>query len=139
MRMPPAKEFFPGVIDYDGPMSACYQSGRLLSSAAASTWAAIVAGFVQPGMGTRILDLGAGTGRFSALFAETFEAHVIGIEPSKGMLTAGASVDILKNLAYVAGSVESIPLRSQSCELAWLSQVWHHIRDVDACGRELRR
>jgi ubiquinone/menaquinone biosynthesis C-methylase UbiE len=69
--MAPAKEFFPGVIDYDGPMSACYQPGRALSSAAASTWAAIVAPFVQRRMGTRILDLGSGTGRFSALFAET--------------------------------------------------------------------
>jgi ubiquinone/menaquinone biosynthesis C-methylase UbiE len=139
MRMSPAKEFSPGVIDYDGRMSACYQSGRALSSAAASTWAAIVAPFVQRGMGTRILDLGSGTGRFSALFAETFEAHVIGIEPSKGMLAAGASVGILKNLAYVAGSAESIPVRGQSFELAWLSQVWHHIRDHQACARELRR
>ena len=137
--MPPAKEFFPGVIDYDGRMSACYQSGRALSSAAARTWTAIVAPFVQLGMSTRILDLGSGTGRFAAMFAETFGAHVIGIEPSKGMLAAGASVGKLKNVAYVAGSAESFPLRSQSCELAWLSQVWHHIRDVDGCGRELRR
>jgi hypothetical protein len=31
------------------------------------------------------------------------------------------------------------PLRSESCDLVWLSQVWHHIRDHRACGRELRR
>jgi ubiquinone/menaquinone biosynthesis C-methylase UbiE len=140
-EMSPAKEFSPGVIDYDGRMSACYQSGRALSSAAASMWTAIVAPFVQRGIGTRILDLGSGTGRFLVLFAESFD-NVIGIEPSKGMLAAGASAGILKNLAYVAGSaesIESIPLRGQSCELAWLSQVWHHIRDVHACGREPRR
>jgi ubiquinone/menaquinone biosynthesis C-methylase UbiE len=104
-------------------------------------WTAIVAPFVQRGIGTRILDLGSGTGRFLVLFAESFD-NVIGIEPSKGMLAAGASAGILKNLAYVAGSaesIESIPLRGQSCELAWLSQVWHHIRDVHACGREPRR
>ena len=137
--MPRAKEFYPGVIDYDGRMSAYYRSGRALSPEAANTWAAIVAPFVQRGMGTRILDLGSGTGRFSTLFAESFEADVIGVEPSKGMLAARVSVGILKNLAYVAGSAESIPLRCQSCQLAWLSQVWHHIRDVHACGRELRR
>src|SRR5215510_485367 len=138
-QMSPAEKFFPGVIDYDGRMSACYESGRALSQGTANTWVAIVAPFVQSGMLTRILDLGSGTGRFSTLFAETFEAQVLGIEPSKGMLAARTSVGTLKNLAYVAGSAESIPLRGQSCELAWLSQVWHHIRDVDACGRELRR
>jgi ubiquinone/menaquinone biosynthesis C-methylase UbiE len=44
-----------------------------------------------------------------------------------------------KRLAYVAGSAEAIPLRDQSCGLAWLSQVWHHIRDHQLCARELHR
>jgi ubiquinone/menaquinone biosynthesis C-methylase UbiE len=45
----------------------------------------------------------------------------------------------LKNLTYAAGSAEEIPLQSQSCDIAWLSHVWHHIRDHQACARELRR
>jgi len=120
-------------------MSARYQDGRSLSSEAASTWSAIVAPFVRRGANTRILDLGAGTGRFSALFAQKFEAHVVGIEPSKGMREVARAGARLKNLVYVAGSAEAIPLRSQCCDLAWLSHVWHHIRDHHACARELRR
>jgi SAM-dependent methyltransferase len=119
-------------------MSANYQSGRALSPEAASTWAATVAPFVHRGT-SRILDLGAGTGRFSALFARVFEAQVLGIEPSTTMLAVGAHGVKLKNLAYAAGSAESIPLRGQSCDLAWLSQVWHHIRDHEACAGELHR
>ena len=80
-RIPRAKHFFPGVIDYDG-MSTRYQSGRTLSPEAASTWSAIVAPFVQRAGFSRILDLGAGTSRFSTLFARSFEAHVIAIEQS---------------------------------------------------------
>jgi ubiquinone/menaquinone biosynthesis C-methylase UbiE len=82
-----AKQFFPGgAIDYSGRMSARYQSGRMLSPEAADTWAAIVAPFIRQGTNTRILDLVAGTGRFSELFARVFEAYVVGVEPSTGML-----------------------------------------------------
>ena len=137
--MVPAKQFFPGVIDYSGRMSATYQSGRALSPEAADTWAAIVAPFVRQGTNTRILDLGAGTGRFSVLFARVFEAHVVGVEPSTAMLAATDDSAQPKRLTYVAGSAEAIPLRDQSCDLAWLSHVWHHIRDHHACAHELHR
>jgi ubiquinone/menaquinone biosynthesis C-methylase UbiE len=137
--MPQTKRFSPGVIDYDGRMSAGYEFGRALSPEAASTWATIVAPFVQPASSARILDLGAGTGRFSTLFARVFGAQVIGIEPSKGMLTVANAGAKPRNLAYAAGTAECIPLRSQSCDLAWLSHVWHHIRDHRECGSELRR
>jgi ubiquinone/menaquinone biosynthesis C-methylase UbiE len=133
------KQFSPGVIDYDGRMSVNYKSGRQLSSEAASIWTKIVASFVQFDRGFRILDLGAGTGRFSALFAQAFEAQVIGVEPSKGMLAVATRGERLTNLSYAAGSAECIPLQSESCHLAWLSQVWHHIRDHQACARELHR
>jgi SAM-dependent methyltransferase len=136
--MPPPT-FSPGVIDYSGRMSTNFQSGRALSPEAASTWAAIVAPFVRRETSTRILDLGAGTGRFSRLFACSFEAQVIGIEPSTAMLAATAGGASLKKLTYVAGSAEGIPLRSHSCDLVWLSHVWHHIRDRDTCARELHR
>ena len=137
--MTQAKQFFPGVIDYDGRMSAGYQSGRGLSSETASTWGGIVAPFIHPDGGFRILDLGAGTGRFSALFAQVFEAQIIGVEPAKRMLAIAARGKKPTNLAYVTGTAERIPLRGQSCDLVWLSQVWHHIRNHQACASELRR
>jgi len=39
----------------------------------------------------RILDLGCGTGRFSAALRARFEAEVIGIDPSKKMLEQARS------------------------------------------------
>jgi ubiquinone/menaquinone biosynthesis C-methylase UbiE len=134
-----AKRYFPGVIDYSGRMSASYNSGRVLSSETAATWAAIVAPFVRKRTNTRILDLGTGTGRFSTMFARVFDAHVIGVDPSTAMLAAADGSDQTKRATYVAGSAEAIPLRDESCQLAWLSQVWHHVRDHQACARELQR
>ena len=137
--MPRAAQFSPGVIDHDGRMSASYHSGRALSAEAASTWCATAAPFVREAGCARVLDLGSGTGRFSTLFARSFGTEVIGIEPSKGMLAAAAREERPGNLTYVVGAAENIPLRDNSCGLAWLSHVWHHIRDRHACARELRR
>ena len=120
-------------------MSAGYPSGRALSADTAATWTAIVAPFIPQGTNTRILDLGAGTGRFSELFVRTFDAHVVGVEPSTAMLAAAGGGAQPKRPAYVVGTGEAIPLRNDSCDLAWLSQVWHHVRDHQACARELHR
>src|SRR5262245_11265417 len=130
--------FSPGIIDYND-MSARYQSGRALSGEAEKTWSAIVAPFVQRSARPRILDVGAGTGRFSILFARLLEATAIGIEPSTGMLTVAAHEEQPQNLAYVAGAAERIPLGDATCDLAGLSHVWHHIRDHQACAVDLRR
>jgi ubiquinone/menaquinone biosynthesis C-methylase UbiE len=133
------KDFSPGIIDYDGRMSTGYQSGRALSREAADTWVEIVGPFIRHHQRFRILDLGTGTGRFATLFARVFNVQTIGVDSSKGMLSVAARDDKLTNLTYAVGAAECIPLRSDSCDLVWLSQVWHHIRDHHACARELQR
>jgi ubiquinone/menaquinone biosynthesis C-methylase UbiE len=87
----------------------------------------------------RVLDLGAGTGRFSALFARSLEAMVIGVEPSIGMLALTGRQAKPNNLSYLAGTAERIPLADDTCDLAWLSHVWHHIRDHQASANDLAR
>jgi ubiquinone/menaquinone biosynthesis C-methylase UbiE len=87
----PVNRFFPGVIDYDGPMSANYRHGRMLSAEAASIWVQSVTPFVPGAQRARILDLGSGTGRLSTLFAKAFRAHIVGIDPSRRMLAAARS------------------------------------------------
>jgi ubiquinone/menaquinone biosynthesis C-methylase UbiE len=135
--MPATGGFFPGIIDYD-QMSGRYQSGRSLSRAAAETWTAVVASFLHDCPCPRILDLGSGTGRFSFVFAQ-LGATVIGVEPSTGMLGVATRQDKPKNLSYLAGSAESLPLAGATCDLAWLSHVWHHVRDHLACVKDLSR
>jgi ubiquinone/menaquinone biosynthesis C-methylase UbiE len=130
--------FSPGVIDYER-MSGRYQSGRALSGEAAKTWSAVVGRFLQGSRRSRILDLGAGTGRFSVLFAVSLEVSVVGIEPSLGMLGVAGRQEKPKNLVYVAGTADQIPLGDATCDVAWLSHVWHHLREPQACADDLRR
>jgi hypothetical protein len=42
-------------------------------------------------------------------------------------------------IGYIAGSAEAIPLRYGCCDVAWLSQMFHHVRERAVCASELRR
>lgn len=130
--------FTPGIIDYDGVMATHYPRGRALSSQAADTWRATLRPLV-PRPGLTILDLGSGTGRFSTFLSESFGARVIGVEPSRGMRSLAARNEHPREVRFVAGSAEGIPLRSECCDLVWMSQVLHHVRSQDLCAGELRR
>jgi len=55
------------------------------------------------------------------------------------MLGVAARQEKPNNLVYVAGTAERIPLGDATCDLAWLSHVWHHVRDRQACADDLRR
>ncbi|HET8564665.1 MAG TPA: class I SAM-dependent methyltransferase [Candidatus Binatia bacterium] len=133
------RRFSPGAIDYDGTISENYPAGRALSSQTLELWLSAVDPFVKATRSQIILDLGAGTGRFSGLLAERFQARVIAVEPSRGMLAAATADQHSAHVAYVAGKAENLPLRDKSCDVAWLSQVFHHVRDHRACARELHR
>jgi len=132
-----SKRFFPGSIDYDSSISANYRAGRALSQEAAATWRTAVEPFIPRTPRPTILDLGAGTGRFAPVLAALSGARIIGVELSLNMLRV--AVRLVETLGYVAGSAEAIPLRDGSCDVAWLSHVFHHVRERAACASELRR
>jgi SAM-dependent methyltransferase len=85
-----------------------------------------------------ILDLGSGTGRFSAALADAFDADVIAVEPSAGMREQ-ASKKPHPRVHVLAGSAEDIPMQDASADAAWLSNVIHHFDDIAKAARELRR
>jgi SAM-dependent methyltransferase len=135
----PNRPFQPGSINYDGAIASNYVAARSLSTETASVWTAIVEPFIKRNHPATILDLGCGAGRFSALFAQRFEARVIGLDPALAMLRTATQGACSDNLFYAAARSEQLPLADRCCDLAWLSQMIHHVRDREACARELRR
>lgn len=122
-------------VDYD-KQSRVYDKGRSLPPEAIDTWMVTARRHVPDA--TRILDLGAGTGRFSSALAETFQADVYAVEPSAGMRDRAARKP--HELVHViAGAAEALPLPDASIDLAWLSNVIHHFDDIAQGARELRR
>lgn len=76
----------------------------------------------------RIADLGAGDGTLSRLLARQAES-VHCVDNSPRMVQVGralAKKEHLRNLTYVLGDIEKVPLPDRSIDLALLSQALHH-------------
>lgn len=123
------------LVDYD-KQSSVYDRGRGMSAETAELW--MLHSRRHAPEASRILDLGSGTGRWSAVLAEAYDATVVGVEPSKGMRRQAARKPHAK-VRWVGGAAENIPLTDASCDLAWLCTVIHHFDDLDAAAREVRR
>lgn len=77
----------------------------------------------------RALDLGAGTGKFTAsLVARGLD--VTAVEPDGAM--RGRLVESLPSVTALPGTAEEIPLESASVELVTIAQAWHWVDPVRA-------
>jgi SAM-dependent methyltransferase len=73
-------------VDYDRRLYQTYRTGRSLSPDAGRLWIdALAAHFGRDRSDLTMLDLGAGTGRFSVLLADAFASQVVAVEPSEKM------------------------------------------------------
>jgi ubiquinone/menaquinone biosynthesis C-methylase UbiE len=108
----------------------------------ASTSVAALVEFMQanaPLVVRQVADLGCGTGRFTGLLATTFGAPVIGVELSSKMLGVAAAKGFGESVQFVRGSVSAIPIATCAIDVAFISQVLHHLSDLAAAMAEIRR
>src|SRR5262249_19751716 len=129
--------FQAGEIHYD-QIAPRYSAARSMSAETADTWTRVIAPFIRKQPAT-VLDLGCGTGRFTALMAERFPVKVVGVDLSVGMLHRAVSDVKQGDVCFSAASAECLPLADNSFDLAWMSQVIHHVVDRQACAHELHR
>jgi ubiquinone/menaquinone biosynthesis C-methylase UbiE len=83
-----------------------------------------------------VVDIGAGTGVFSTAFSDWFGANVLAVEPSAAMR---AQIPHRPGIQVLEGDASFLPLPDGSADGAWLSLVIHHIPDLQAAAREIRR
>ena len=87
---------------------------------------------------TSVLDIGGGTGRFSPLLQNLYQCPVYTFDPSVEMLKQGASRN-LNDIHWLASNAEYIPLKSDSIDLVWMSQVYHHLENRQLAFHEISR
>ena len=127
-------------VDYDRRLYQTYRAGRSLSAGAGRLWMDALAGHIgRARQDLTILDLGAGTGRFSVLLAEAFHARVVAVEPSAKMRADAERGSAHPRIVYRDGAAGAIPAADGEFDFALLSMVIHHVPDLDACARELSR
>jgi ubiquinone/menaquinone biosynthesis C-methylase UbiE len=126
-------------MDYDQTtMPSAYDAGRGYAPAVLAFWLNTIA---APLAGQRIgdiLDLGCGTGRYTAALAAHFGARAVGVDPSEKML-AEARRKGGRNTRFLRGSGEAIPLADDSVDMVFMSMVFHHFGGPKAAAKECYR
>jgi ubiquinone/menaquinone biosynthesis C-methylase UbiE len=82
----------------------------------------------------RVLDLGAGTGRFARLLSIT--NPVVALDSSKAMLTVAKGKGPFE---CVHGDGHHLPFRADTFDLAMVVMALHHLQDYAAALREVAR
>jgi SAM-dependent methyltransferase len=103
-----------------GAVAGAYAEHRPGYPADAVAWCVAPTG--RPVAGLRILDLGAGTGKLTALLAE-LGADVTAVEPDPGMLAELRRQ--LPSVRALAGPAEAIPLPDRSVDAVLCAQSLH--------------
>jgi len=119
--------------DYDDAAAAAFQASRELPDDGLDDWRAAIARHLAPRPGMRVLDLGAGTGAWATALASWYGVSVVAVEPSAAMRARARCPGL------VAGDGAALPLGPATVDGAWLSTVIHHLPDLAAAARELRR
>jgi SAM-dependent methyltransferase len=125
------------LVEYD-EVADRYDRGRAMTGGSMERWRAAVGHRLPEGPLGRVLDVGAGTGLFLAMWASLGAEEIVAVEPSAAMRSRAVS-RMGAGTHSVAGTAGELPLVSRSGHVAWLSAVVHHIGDLDAAAVELRR
>ncbi|MET7396553.1 class I SAM-dependent methyltransferase [Dactylosporangium sp. NPDC005572] len=123
-----------GLIAYNGVDAAAFAANRHLGDDALGEWRAAMLRYLDPRPGLRLLDLGSGTGSWARAFRQWWPGvEVVAVEPSAAMRERAVFAPTL------AGDAAAVPLADASVDAVWLSTVVHHIPDLAAAAREIRR
>ncbi len=127
-------------MDYDSTdIPDGYDRGRDHGPEVLQLWMNVVASAVATQRLNTILDLGCGTGRCAESLAASFDAEVVGVDPSKKMLDQAQRKLRDKRVRYQLGAGEAIPLPDNSVDLIYMSMCFHHFKDPLLAARECRR
>jgi SAM-dependent methyltransferase len=121
-------------ISYDEQTAAAFKEVRVVPRAGLLEWREAVRRHLRPSPGMTLVDIGAGTGTFATAFSDWFDLHILAVEPSAAMRN-----QIPPTIQVLEGHAGALPLPDESADAAWLSLVIHHVPDLEAAAREIRR
>jgi SAM-dependent methyltransferase len=113
--------------DYHAPFARRYAKSRGLSRLAQQVWSAELMRAAHGICVSRVVDLGAGAGRFWPVFRTALQPDIIlAIDKSPAML--GQSADHI-GVLRVVGDVDALPLANSTVDLCFCSMVLHYSAD----------
>jgi ubiquinone/menaquinone biosynthesis C-methylase UbiE len=128
----------PGTLWNNADVARAYREVRGVTESVRRTWSAAFRAALPDLRPRRSLDLGCGTGRFTALIAETFGGAVIGVDASVTMLEERPAASGMP-LTFAAAHAGSLPLRDGAIDLVLLSMIYHLLSPPHPVVAEVRR
>jgi SAM-dependent methyltransferase len=116
-----------------------YEQARALPPDTVKLWLETIAKAVDRRRDRTIIDVGCGTGRFTAALAGHFDARVLGVDPSLNMLRRRRTPGAQSSIIFVRGAAERLPVRSGSADVVFISMAYHHLPDKSRAVRECRQ
>jgi ubiquinone/menaquinone biosynthesis C-methylase UbiE len=95
--------------------------------------------------GTRVADIGAGTGYFAIPMAAAVgvAGQVLAVDLQQEMLDLLRQklerADTPKNISLHSGSASQLPLADNSVNIAFYANIWHELDDIEAAFDEAKR
>jgi ubiquinone/menaquinone biosynthesis C-methylase UbiE len=123
-------------ISYDDQTAAAYKAVREVPRDGLEQWREAIRRHLGPLPGMTVADIGAGTGAFAVAFSDWFGIDVLAVEPSAAMR---AQIPRRPGIQVLEGHAGALPLPDSSVDGAWMSLMIHHIPDLEAAAREVRR
>jgi ubiquinone/menaquinone biosynthesis C-methylase UbiE len=84
-----------------------------------------------------VLDFGCGTGNFACAVKRITNANLYGVEPADEMRQK--AIDKNKDVIFEKGNHEKIPFVDNFFDFIYMTDVIHHIPDIEVMFRELNR
>lgn len=84
-----------------------------------------------------ILDVGCGTGNYTNLLQRLTKKEVFGLDSSSGMLEKARQKNY--QVSFVLGSAIEIPFEDNKFDFVYMTDVIHHIKDVNQMFKEFYR
>ncbi|MFC9595342.1 class I SAM-dependent methyltransferase [Streptomyces sp. NPDC056944] len=120
-------------------LAGAYESGNGMPEEALQAWVELFASSA-PRPAPSVVEVGAGTGIFSAAMARWIEGcEVLAVDASEAMLAEARRHHPHPAVRYVSGTAEALPAPAGSFDLALMSRVVHHLPDRVRAARELAR
>jgi ubiquinone/menaquinone biosynthesis C-methylase UbiE len=90
-----------------------------------------------PDSGSKVLDVGCGTGNNTLLLQKAVDIQVFGLDSSFGMLAEAQ--EKAPQISFVHASADSIPFRPSSFDMLFMTEVVHHLPSMDDAMQEMSR
>ncbi|CAL9588598.1 class I SAM-dependent methyltransferase [Streptomyces sp. enrichment culture] len=123
----------------DERLAGAYERGNDMPEASLRAWVELIASCGLPSSPS-IVDIGSGTGMFSAAMAQWIEgSRILAVDTSEAMLAEARRHHAHPAVRYAWGSAAAVPAAADTFDTALLSRVVHHIPDRPRAARELAR